>query len=179
MAGSSPRVRGTLLRLGSPEVVSRFIPACAGNIVTLAVDASISAVHPRVCGEHLLVGVSVDAAYGSSPRVRGTSLGWIQISPAARFIPACAGTYAARHFCHGIPRFIPACAGNMCSVWRTQPSCPVHPRVCGEHDEHTGETNFLSGSSPRVRGTSPWFFPPPCPCRFIPACAGNISQRPP
>ena len=51
----------------------------------------------------------------------------------------------------------------------------VHPRVCGEHMRRRDHIRPGNGSSPRVRGT--WVF---ClrdlrMCRFIPACAGNIS----
>jgi len=74
-------------------------------------------------------------AIGSSPRVRGTRQG-----------------HDAR-VCLG--RFIPACAGNTHPTKTRQPSAPVHPRVCGEHDH-----------PPRPDGRA---------ARFIPACAGNTN----
>ena len=50
-AGSSPRVRGTpALRVALAQRW-RFIPACAGNSSFRTVPASLSPVHPRVCGE--------------------------------------------------------------------------------------------------------------------------------
>ena len=71
------------------------------------------AVHPRVCGEHLVgMGYVFDVG-GSSPRVRGTLLPPPRIPAAGRFIPACAGNTPKRVAC--------AC----CRA--------VHPRVCGEH----------------------------------------------
>ncbi len=50
---------------------ARFIPACAGNAVTLPTVSQLTPVHPRVCGERVL------AAHGEIVR--------------PRFIPACAG----------------------------------------------------------------------------------------
>ncbi len=49
--GSSPRVRGTGVRLGRQGFVGRFIPARAGNSGATDRSAHRSAVHPRACGE--------------------------------------------------------------------------------------------------------------------------------
>ncbi len=49
--GSSPRVRGTLVRGEDQAAVARFIPACAGNSPHFRRDADRRSVHPRVCGE--------------------------------------------------------------------------------------------------------------------------------
>ena len=53
-SGSSPRVRGT--RSDDQVFVerARFIPACAGNTRRTAVGPGGIAVHPRVCGEHVV-----------------------------------------------------------------------------------------------------------------------------
>ena len=51
-AGSSPRVRGTLLVPAGPSLIRRFIPACAGNTTTHRERSFFITVHPRVCGEH-------------------------------------------------------------------------------------------------------------------------------
>ncbi len=50
--GSSPLVRGTLWSLLILSHKDRFIPACAGNIVSRLLVRSFSSVHPRLCGEH-------------------------------------------------------------------------------------------------------------------------------
>ena len=72
-AGSSPRLRGTVLLLFGNELRSRFIPAPAGNgsfqrFVTLG-----QAVHPRACGERCPPGPRANGNEGSSPRLRGTA----------------------------------------------------------------------------------------------------------
>ena len=70
--GSSPRVRGTDLKIVSDINRDRFIPACAGNRQYILRALSWSPVHPRVCGEQQLAGVYPSDWIGSSPRVRGT-----------------------------------------------------------------------------------------------------------
>src|SRR3546814_3153158 len=69
--GSSPRVRGTVVeRL--PELHDvRFIPACAGNSRGGYRDGKHPAVHPRVCGEQLVIGYFATVFAGSSPREIG------------------------------------------------------------------------------------------------------------
>ena len=52
----------------------RFIPACAGNIMEPLDTAVLKPVHPRVCGEHMAAAKTASVTFGSSPRVRGTSL---------------------------------------------------------------------------------------------------------
>ena len=51
--GSSPRMRGTRVRSRRPARHQRFIPAYAGNTLSSPAHALSSAVHPRVCGEHI------------------------------------------------------------------------------------------------------------------------------
>ena len=140
-------------------------------------NAVLSAVHPRLCGEHSSVSRSKRLPNGSSPPVRGTHVaqnlgGW-----RFRFIPACAGNTKARQ---GKARqdwagFIPACAGNTPRLARLGGQVAVHPRLCGEHNEADTAKVTDTGSSPPVRGTlGPWSKPTP-DLRFIPACAGNTD----
>ena len=49
--GSSPRLRGTLQRLGELDRLARFIPAPAGNARAARRRAILPSVHPRACGE--------------------------------------------------------------------------------------------------------------------------------
>ena len=72
-------------------LLPRFIPACAGNSKISAIDAAGGAVHPRVCGEQMLLSSPASTRAGSSPRVRGTATGGEDAIVVHRFIPACAG----------------------------------------------------------------------------------------
>ena len=152
-AGSSPRVRGTLVAPSQARRFHRFIPACAGNARKGAGRITRRPVHPRVCGERLRSRASSALIAGSSPRVRGTHC-------------PCRRSRAGR-------RFIPACAGNALSRFRPPIGAPVHPRVCGERRLAHSVTTAYRGSSPRVRGTLATPRPNCCRRRFIPACAGN------
>ena len=153
--GSSPRVRGTRRHSSRASLISRFIPACAGNTPVVTSAPRAHSVHPRVCGEHAVGPPVPPTVYGSSPRVRGTRL------------PCLTGLAEVR--------FIPACAGNTLRLHRKALRWPVHPRVCGEHvAQHVAEQRSI-GSSPRVRGTRLWTGLKSARRRFIPACAGNTS----
>jgi len=151
--GSSPRLRGTLSVQLSCPWVARFIPAPAGNAVRCALGTPRCAVHPRACGERVVL-VDVDLPFGgSSPRLRGTQGRWWQQRSRHRFIPAPAGN--ARH-------------RDCRSPVRT-----VHPRACGERAAHQADRKLGTGSSPRLRGTLPIQRLRPLQRRFIPAPAGN------
>ena len=52
----------------------------------------------------------------------------------------------------------------------------VHPRVCGEQASVGYLSDFVCGSSPRVRGTGIENLISKDPNRFIPACAGNSHR---
>ena len=176
--GSSPRARGTPEPNAGDAGVQRFIPASAGNTTTPAMCCTSSSVHPRERGEHLAVYLIQTFVGGSSPRARGTPL-----SPLLR---------------HTSLRFIPASAGNTIASPCGAASRAVHPRERGEHFFQRDSTKANNGSSPRARGTQPpllhalprqgssprargthgnshrtaGLF------RFIPASAGNTTQRP-
>ena len=72
IAGSSPRVRGTLHAGGGLDAKRGIIPACAGNTMGATRSQPPAWDHPRVCGEHTVSVLSPDGNTGSSPRVRGT-----------------------------------------------------------------------------------------------------------
>ena len=50
--GSSPRMRGTLLRLKPPPRRLRLIPTYAGNTTVVLAMSRLQSAHPHVCGEH-------------------------------------------------------------------------------------------------------------------------------
>ena len=130
--GSSPHVRGALLRLLIAATIGGIIPACAGSTALLTVDSSTSGDHPRMCGEHSLSKSIVMLKEGSSPHVRGA-------------LPAC----PPRSSLSGI---IPACAGSTMSLMITPILHRDHPRMCGEHSSFADGTRIEPGSSPHVRG---------------------------
>ena len=70
--GSSPRLRGTHVRVGVDLRIARFIPAPAGNARYPAGARQESSVHPRACGERCREGSGSRSEGGSSPRLRGT-----------------------------------------------------------------------------------------------------------
>ncbi len=131
--GSSPRLRGTRVRVIGDVVSDRFIPAPAGNTSSGATQILRRSVHPRACGEHSIPASTTWAAIGSSPRLRGTRASRRSSGPGARFIPAPAGN--TRHQA------------------RNKSQMSVHPRACGEHSDSRLPISPTLGSSPRLRGT--------------------------
>ena len=151
--GSSPRVRGTLVRDAEFFQRRRFIPAGAGNAPPRSKRCRFHSVHPRGCGERSGNAAASSLLSGSSPRVRGTRSARAGKTPPTRFIPAGAG--------NALP--------YPCSSAIT----PVHPRGCGERRVISDNTAFAPGSSPRVRGTHGDVAIFRLRQRFIPAGAGN------
>ena len=153
LAGSSPRLRGTRDSGARSPHFERFIPAPAGNTLVQGNLITLWTVHPRACGEHLRLAIWIMQVIGSSPRLRGTPLDLPVKDRIFRFIPAPAGNTYQK-----------ICRGKF---------APVHPRACGEHIVFSGQGEFRSGSSPRLRGTLLIFFRFWYIHRFIPAPAGN------
>ncbi len=90
-AGSSPRTRGTVLKLGRAQFISRFIPAHAGNRPRRPPPTAAPAVHPRARGEQTIRSIAKTESAGSSPRTRGTDFFPPPPPEKERFIPAHAG----------------------------------------------------------------------------------------
>ncbi len=111
--GSSPHPRGTRASTFLHCVHEGFIPAPAGNTSRACRPLSLSMVHPRTRGEHIVDSACGGTAAGSSPHPRGTQWwanedGWCL-------------------------RFIPAPAGNTLRAYQAMLKLPVHPRTRGEH----------------------------------------------
>ena len=117
----------------------------------------VPSVHPRVGGEQSAGARPAARFSGSSPRGRGTG------------DPAFKAT--------GLYRFIPAWAGNRPRPTSGSPCKPVHPRVGGEQRAPLLNSNGVSGSSPRGRGTARPNQALLRVFRFIPAWAGNSRWR--
>ena len=93
--GSSPRMRGAL---PVPEPLlpqGGIIPAYAGSTGVHFCSPLSRWDHPRVCGEHSASAVSVSAAQGSSPRMRGAHHIDTSGIAALGIIPAYAGSTSA------------------------------------------------------------------------------------
>ncbi len=158
LGGSSPHARGTHPKRLYPHLRQRFIPACAGNTFWSSFSLGVGPVHPRMRGEHNIPNLGQLRIRGSSPHARGT--------PSKRLRTANA------------ERFIPACAGNTTPECGPASSCPVHPRMRGEHSTGPSMSIFSSGSSPHARGTPNALAWRLAAERFIPACAGNTHRCP-
>ncbi len=151
--GSSPHTRGTLCILTIRYTLLRFIPAYAGNTMSLSFFATWHTVHPRIRGEHDLLVQYPLFDLGSSPHTRGT--------------------HFRREFLKLRFRFIPAYAGNTVQRMRNQLVTAVHPRIRGEHRPSKAPDFYSVGSSPHTRGTPATSSSSGTNTRFIPAYAGN------
>ena len=149
-------MRGTLRSPRDRNANKRFIPARAGNSSIVRGSRTGRSVHPRACGELLLIISRVFHQNGSSPRVRGTP--------------------GDPDYECGLVRFIPARAGNSCSRQHRSSRHTVHPRACGELASRYRAIASFSGSSPRVRGTHSKRCAAADSDRFIPARAGNSAS---
>ena len=69
--GSSPHVRGALVRLLTVVSKVGIIPACAGSTQALRRGCFWLRDHPRMCGEHTTRYLPPVTRAGSSPHVRG------------------------------------------------------------------------------------------------------------
>ena len=156
LAGSSPRMRGTPRKQCMSNVYARFIPAHAGNTSAASCRGCVMSVHPRACGEHLLMRSGALLPNGSSPRMRGTRHDVQAITDDHRFIPAHAGNTPAHatqsgHWGGSSPRMRGTLLGAR--------YVGVHRRFIPAHAGNTGLTvmppRHTYGSSPRMRGTPP------------------------
>ena len=89
--GSSPRVRGSPWQKPLLSMPRGIIPAGAGLTVALLTICSADWDHPRGCGAHPGLLLVVQAAMGSSPRVRGSLHPCPPCNTESGIIPAGAG----------------------------------------------------------------------------------------
>ena len=151
--GLSPRVRGNQLSDGKRGLLSRSIPACAGEPAVVYTANLDGQVYPRVCGGTCGRYSARASVTGLSPRVRGNPY----FSPRPQ----------AQH------RSIPACAGEPRGRGRCAAGTAVYPRVCGGTCIIPAPCVTYTGLSPRVRGNR---YARPAASAIsgsIPACAGE------
>ena len=153
--GSSPWVRGTQVVYIVLIQRIRFIPVGTGNTLRAHDTSGGRAVHPRGYGEHSSASAMKPAGPGSSPWVRGTRPGDIDIK--------------------GFPRFIPVGTGNTVPRRPRRTRATVHPRGYGEHEAAAQKAWERAGSSPWVRGTPDFAVNGDARLRFIPVGTGNTS----
>ena len=111
--GSSPHTRGALVAEDDSSLPGGIIPAYAGSTGLWPLGAGRRRDHPRIRGEHAVIGVPFSLSSGSSPHTRG-----------------------ALGLEGGVPRdpgIIPAYAGSTSSRSPAKPSPADHPRIRGEH----------------------------------------------
>ncbi len=133
VTGLSPLARGTLQLDARMNLLTRFIPAGAGNTRRMIDEVKIQAVYPRWRGEHDARIRSWFCHYGLSPLARGTPTFRRILVPSRRFIPAGAGN-------------------TMAQIQLIKISA-VYPRWRGEHKTRRSISLSLNGLSPLARGT--------------------------
>ena len=154
--GSSPRVRGKLLRGPDDPAPLGLIPARAGKTSSSPPAQSGTWAHPRACGENLARAAGLGGGRGSSPRVRG------KLAPHVG--------------AEGDEGLIPARAGKTRDQSPRPGSEPAHPRACGENITAADVIRIDGGSSPRVRGKRRDPLRRQGRSRLIPARAGKTCR---
>ena len=157
--GSSPRVRGKLLRNRVERHGRRIIPASAGQTQSSTLWLPVWPDHPRECGANPLSTDRVNVAPGSSPRVRGKPWVMMLVMLGLRIIPASAGQTKRTH--------------------GRNSGKADHPRECGANAMLQNGAYTGNGSSPRVRGKPLIVMFLLGELRIIPASAGQTCCHPP
>ena len=151
--GSSPHTRGALGCAHATPLPRWIIPAYAGSTSCCRVIGAPGADHPRIRGEHLIVGDEDTDAVGSSPHTRGALDVPERVPVPHRIIPAYAGSTRPRSVVTDV-------------AWD-------HPRIRGEHHESLDHGLPGTGSSPHTRGARERLPSETPERRIIPAYAGS------
>ena len=155
LRGSPPRVRGKAVHHKHRHSPGRITPACAGKRKRPKRWVRPPKDHPRVCGEKRFASASLDAYWGSPPRMRGKGSHLHSVWESFGITPACAGKSGS-------------------AAWHRW-ACRDHPRVCGEKHLLRCAVLDLEGSPPRVRGKGYDVVGRLGGVRITPACAGKRS----
>ena len=92
LLGSSPRMRGAHVQARGQRAWVGIIPAYAGSTHDRDRCRAQHRDHPRVCGEHVMLGRIESATAGSSPRMRGALAMASETPCCSGIIPAYAGS---------------------------------------------------------------------------------------
>ena len=155
--GSSPHTRGAPasgLRVWGRRGI---IPAYAGSTDATYPFGLWYPDHPRIRGEHLIIGMARSSPSGSSPHTRGAPV---------------RGDDPPQEW--GI---IPAYAGSTCRGGRARSNTRDHPRIRGEHASIANLAAVRRGSSPHTRGALDRRRVGCRRVRIIPAYAGSTPRR--
>ena len=155
--GRSPRARGRLALNAAMRIVSRSIPACAGETNPQRLKSSATKVDPRVRGGDHVMSYCRRGAGGRSPRARGR--------------PQVSGSKINR--CGSIP----ACAGETSSMPSAPNTIQVDPRVRGGDSRRSSPAPGARGRSPRARGRQAPRISRIFVGGSIPACAGETKKN--
>ena len=135
--GSSPHARGALGPAREGRVQRGIIPACAESTSQASSCRAVCRDHPRMRGEHMADAYKGLHIKGSSPHARGARRIVVKPSRDSGIIPACAGSTFKGELCQRATR--------------------DHPRMRGEHPQHSTH--------------------PPRQVGIIPACAGSTLDH--
>ena len=145
-------MRGSRQLRAGGLVCDGIIPAHAGLTAVPSGKSHRTGDHPRACGVHKPMPSFSGLARGSSPRMRGSRIQWLQKLRIVGIIPAHAGLTLL-----GL------------DAWYRRRD---HPRACGAHKSGFSRPAGIGGSSPRMRGSLAALL---CGCTLlgiIPAHAG-------
>ena len=134
--GLSPLARGTHDEDEAAGSNKRFIPAGAGNTLSVIIGRTAVPVYPRWRGEHGFAHMYNQYMSGLSPLARGTPTQ--PVRPGFNL------------------RFIPAGAGNTDITALLAERGAVYPRWRGEHAKTLRASVITGGLSPLARGTQRW-----------------------
>ena len=160
---SSPTLRFTPTYVGTSLFVSaqifdnRFTPTYVGTSFPSEAACQTKAVHPHVCGDFDLIGLTYPRLNGSPPRMWGLRVSRLRTWRHVRFTPTYVGT--SRHYA------VQAERGE------------VHPHVCGDFSLIVDVFCCSFGSPPRMWGLQ---VRPPVSChrfRFTPTYVGTSPER--
>ena len=132
--GSSPHTRGALFRQSVDEFNRGIIPAYAGSTAYGRTRSERRGDHPRIRGEHSLLGLPFNSSLGSSPHTRGALGAARRASKVTGIIPAYAGSTMPD-------------AGSLSSMGD-------HPRIRGEHSIRESPIMIKNGIIPAYAGST-------------------------